>query len=285
MSEQYSNHRDTPLRRFNTFWWGLGYFGLFGLVSVIVYWATGKPENAEDKRKDARMEVREKVDSAQGELLKGRDIPAVARDVVAPPEATGTFVPGSKAHAEAMKKLSEKTGGGPGFDLYTKKTCNTCHGDDATKTQLPNYPKLAGQNAEYLLAQMKDFATDKRTNNMSAVMKATLAAQQVTEEEDKKIAEWLSKLDPPKVELAEGKGRELYTAKLCATCHGPDGNTPIMPLYPKIAGQNAQYLIDQMKAIKDGSRSNGQSAAMKAIMANVSEDEIKVLAEWLSGGK
>ena len=116
-------------------------------------------------------------------------------------------------------------------------------------------------------------------------MKATMAGQQLTDEDSKKISEWLASLDRPKVELAEGKGKELYTAKLCATCHGADGNTPIMPLYPRITGQNAQYLIDQMKAIKDGSRSNGQSAAMKGIMANVSDEEIKAIAEWLAGQK
>lgn len=285
MSEQYSNHRDTPLRRFNTFWWGLGYFGLFGLVSVIVYCSTDKPADVEDMRKSGRMEVREKVNNAQAKLLKGKDMSAAAKEVVKPAEVSGEFVPGTKAHEEAMKNLSQKTGGGPGFDLYTAKTCNTCHGADANTPLAPNYPKLAGQNAEYLVAQMKDFATDKRTNGQSAVMKATAMAQQLTDDDSAKIAEWLSKLDAPKVELADGPGKDLYTAKLCATCHGPDGNTPIMPLYPKIAGQNPQYLIDQMKAIKDGSRSNGQSAAMKAIMATVSDEEIKTIAEWLAGGK
>ncbi|MFK7911064.1 MAG: cytochrome c [Akkermansiaceae bacterium] len=285
MSEQYSNHRDTPLRRFNTFWWGLGYFGLFGLVSVIVYWMTDTPSDVEDMRKTERLQLRDKVDQAQGELLKDKDTSAVADKVVTTAAATETFVPGTKAHDEAMKALSQKTGGGPGFDLYTAKTCNTCHGADANTPLAPNYPKLAGQNAEYLVAQMKDFAASKRTNGQSAIMTATIMAQKVTDEDSAKIADWLSKLDAPKVDLVDGPGKDLYTAKLCATCHGPDGNTPIMPLYPKIAGQNSQYLIDQMKAIKDGTRNNGQSMAMKAIMANVSDEEIKTISEWLEGKK
>ena len=40
-----------------------------------------------------------------------------------------------------------------------------------------------------------------------------------------------------------------------------------------------------MKDIKSGARSNGMSAAMKGIMASVSEDEIKTLAEYLEGLK
>ena len=78
-------------------------------------------------------------------------------------------------------------------------------------------------------------------------------------------------------------GKALYTAKGCTACHGADAKTPIMPLYPKIAGQNKEYIMQQMKDIKSGARNNGQTAAMKGIMASVSEDEITALAEYLSG--
>ena len=37
-----------------------------------------------------------------------------------------------------------------------------------------------------------------------------------------------------------------------------------------------------MKDIKSGARSNGQSAVMKGIVAAVSDDELKAIAEWLS---
>ena len=40
-----------------------------------------------------------------------------------------------------------------------------------------------------------------------------------------------------------------------------------------------------MQAIKDGTRANGQSAVMKGIMANVSEEEMKVLSDWIAGQK
>ena len=38
-----------------------------------------------------------------------------------------------------------------------------------------------------------------------------------------------------------------------------------------------------MKAIKDGTHANGQSAVMKCIMANVNEEEMKILADWIAG--
>jgi len=78
-------------------------------------------------------------------------------------------------------------------------------------------------------------------------------------------------------------GKALYLAKGCMACHGMDAKTPIMPLYPKIAGQSKEYTAQQMKDIKSGKRNNGQSAAMKGIMASVSEEEITALSEYLSG--
>lgn len=77
-------------------------------------------------------------------------------------------------------------------------------------------------------------------------------------------------------------GAELYKEKTCWACHGKDANTPIMPIYPRLAGQNADYAFNQMKDIKAGTRNNGQTAAMKGVMGLVSEDEMRAIADWLS---
>ncbi len=77
-------------------------------------------------------------------------------------------------------------------------------------------------------------------------------------------------------------GAELFKVKTCWSCHGKDAKTPIMPIYPKLAGQNADYAFNQMKDIKSGARSNGQTAAMKGVMGLVSEEEMRAIADWLS---
>ena len=77
-------------------------------------------------------------------------------------------------------------------------------------------------------------------------------------------------------------GEKLYQTKTCSTCHGKDGRTPIMAMYPKIAGQNEAYTLQQMQDIKSGVRSNGQSAAMKGVMGLVSDDEMKSLSEYIA---
>jgi cytochrome c len=77
-------------------------------------------------------------------------------------------------------------------------------------------------------------------------------------------------------------GAKLYAEKTCVACHGKDAKTPLLPIYPKLAGQSSGYAEQQMKDIKSGARSNGQSAAMKGVMHLVSDAEIKVLADYLS---
>ncbi|MBA1443933.1 MAG: cytochrome c [Chromatiales bacterium] len=77
-------------------------------------------------------------------------------------------------------------------------------------------------------------------------------------------------------------GAALFQAKTCWSCHGKDAKTPIMPMYPRLAGQNADYAFNQMKDIKSGARNNGQTAAMKGVMGLVSDDEMKAIADWLA---
>jgi cytochrome c len=77
-------------------------------------------------------------------------------------------------------------------------------------------------------------------------------------------------------------GAKLFVTKTCVACHGKDAKTPILPIYPKIAGQNADYAFNQMKDIASGARNNGQTAAMKGVMHLVNEEEMRAIADWLS---
>ncbi len=81
---------------------------------------------------------------------------------------------------------------------------------------------------------------------------------------------------------AELDGAELFNNRTCATCHGKNGNTPILNHYPSIGGQSAEYVAQQMKDIKSGARSNGDSVAMKTIMQLVSDDEIQAIAAYVA---
>jgi cytochrome c len=77
-------------------------------------------------------------------------------------------------------------------------------------------------------------------------------------------------------------GAALYKDRTCNACHGPTGNKPLLPDYPKVAGQNAKYIERQMQDIKSGARANGNSAAMKGVMHLVNDEEIVAIADYLS---
>lgn len=79
-----------------------------------------------------------------------------------------------------------------------------------------------------------------------------------------------------------GDGAKLFAEKTCTACHGKDGKTPLMPDYPKIAGQNRAYIERQMTDIKSGKRANGNAAAMQGVMTIVTDEDIKDLAEYVS---
>jgi cytochrome c len=84
------------------------------------------------------------------------------------------------------------------------------------------------------------------------------------------------------VNAAAANGKTLYAENACGSCHGPTGNEPIVSTYPKIAGQNKEYLIRQMNDIKSGARDNGASIAMRGLVANLDADDIIAIAEYLS---
>ena len=77
-------------------------------------------------------------------------------------------------------------------------------------------------------------------------------------------------------------GAKLYQEKTCIACHGADAKTPILPEYPKLAGQNAPYLLQQMLDIKSGARNNANTPAMAGVMHLVNEDEMQALADYIA---
>ena len=70
--------------------------------------------------------------------------------------------------------------------------------------------------------------------------------------------------------------------KSCLACHGADAKTPIMPIYPKLAGQNEEYLINQLRDIKSGARKGGMSVLMMGIMVPITDEQIVAIAKWIA---
>lgn len=171
-----------------------------------------------------------------------------------------------------------------GANLYQSKVCASCHGADGKTPIMPMYPKIVGQHKDYILQQMQDIKSGRRNNGQSISMQGIMTL--VSDQEMDVIATWLSTITADvKTPSLTTKAALLYKEKTCIACHGADGNSPVMTVYPKLVGQKEAYLVNQMKDIKAGVRTNSHSQAMKNVMHLVSDKDMSAIAKWLSGNK
>lgn len=81
------------------------------------------------------------------------------------------------------------------------------------------------------------------------------------------------------------KGQALVEKANCASCHGAGLNAPILPAYPKLAGQYADYLYHALKAYKVGN-GNAQFGRNNAVMGsqvqNFSDADLQDMAAYIS---
>lgn len=77
----------------------------------------------------------------------------------------------------------------------------------------------------------------------------------------------------------EGDAKAGQTkAAACLACHGADGNS-MVPMWPKLAGQHAEYLTRQISLIKGGERTVPE---MAGVVAGLSDQDIADLSAWFN---
>lgn len=150
-------------------------------------------------------------------------------------------------------------------------SCAGCHGQKGNSSNA-QWPNLAAQQSTYLVNQLKAFKAGDRVNPMMQPMAAGL-----TDDDINNLAAFFSSQKPVKAggDPALAKAGEAKVG-MCLGCHGAtaSGNGQ----FPRLAGQHPDYLVQQLKAFKAGSRKSGP---MQAITANLSEADFKALAAYL----
>ena len=72
---------------------------------------------------------------------------------------------------------------------------------------------------------------------------------------------------------------------VCGTCHGPDGNS-INPMFPRLAGQHADYLVRQLKSFKGETRGDPYAIAyMWGMASGLSDETIDALGQYYAQQK
>jgi cytochrome c553 len=91
---------------------------------------------------------------------------------------------------------------------------------------------------------------------------------------------WLATAQASAVGEGDAKAGEAKAA-VCAACHGPAGNS-FNPVWPKLAGQGAPYIVKQLTKFKSGERMN---PVMGAQVASLSEQDMLDLAAYFAQQK
>ncbi|HEY8037695.1 MAG TPA: c-type cytochrome [Methylobacter sp.] len=165
--------------------------------------------------------------------------------------------------------------------------CQECHGagGNSTDAKIPNH---AGQYAAYLVKQLSDFQSGARRHEIMTIMAEDLSAADMAD-----IGAYFANL---KIMQGDGGdnplGRNLFVngdqardIPACASCHGDSGKGRIAGnvIYPVIGGQRKSYLRSQLVSWKLSDRKNSPGGVMNQITKSLSDDEIEVLADYISG--
>ena len=165
--------------------------------------------------------------------------------------------------------------------------CAACHGADGNSVITMN-PKLAGQNASYLVKQLNDYRSGARVNATMAAMAAGLSDEDIAD-----IAAWYSSQQPTLLganpesldlgaSLYRAGNKELSIAA-CSACHSPSGKGNGPAGFPALGGQHPEYTLLQLKAFRSGERANDNSAMMRTIVERLTDSELEALASYVSG--
>lgn len=179
-------------------------------------------------------------------------------------------------------------------------SCASCHGVTGISA-IGTFPNLAGQKAAYIVKQLADFKSGARANMMMAPMAANLSEQDMADlaayfSIQKRTSEKVTANDEgsapvltasaASVDIVTSTGAKAIYAgdvkagqgksAMCASCHGVDGNSAIA-MYPKLAGQSANYIAKQLANFKSGERVNSIMAGM---VAALSEEDMNDLAAY-----
>lgn len=164
--------------------------------------------------------------------------------------------------------------------------CAACHGADGNSIN-PIWPNLAGQGASYIVAQLEAFKSGARNNPSMAPMAAGLSSEDMAA-----IAEYYAAQAPKIAALGDvdvSAAEKLYRGgdvergiPACMACHGPSGAGNAAAKYPALRGQQVDYTVLQLKAYRDGSRATDPAEMMRSVAAKLSDDEIDLLAKYVS---
>lgn len=182
------------------------------------------------------------------------------------------------------------TGNPKAGQVLSTTHCAACHNQDGNSST-PIWPNIAGQHESYLIQQLIEFKKGAQGNRNQPVMASIVA--QMSEQDFADMAAYFA-TQPPKLGMASpslvDSGQALYRGghfetgvSACSACHGPAGLGNEAAGFPRLAGQNAAYIVDQLKKFRSGERHNDPGDMMQDIAKHMTEADMDAVASYIQG--
>lgn len=192
----------------------------------------------------------------------------------------GLGLQGAAAQAQKVKRTAPQ---------IVRTSCYMCHSVQGNTPDLAFIPRLAAQNQNYIEAQLKAFRDGSRRDPPATIYMWPIA-QGLNDSQIQQAAAWFASQSAPTPfppGSSAGEGSDIFMHGIlkadipaCDSCHGAkaDGTG----IFPRLAGQNAQYLIAQMRYFRSGVRNENNSEIMKQIVLHMTDSQMSAVAEYLS---
>jgi cytochrome c553 len=199
--------------------------------------------------------------------------------------------------AAPLSSMAQEVKGDAGAGTKKIAMCIGCHGLPGYQSSFPvvyKVPKIAGQNAKYIVAALNGYKTGDRKHPSMRGVAGSMSDQDMAD-----VAAYYEGLgkeaSPAAVPETASEPPAALKEKLltCPACHGKNFNNTADPANPRLAGQYPDYLFQALKAYMtdDNPRVGRASATMRGMVMQEAEGkkkpnftltEMKLLAEYLS---
>jgi len=185
---------------------------------------------------------------------------------------------------------------GKAADGATKSAvCASCHGPNGNSTN-PDWPRLAGQSAVYIVEQLRLFRSGVRNNPVMRPLAMTLKDQDIDD-----LAVYYQAQTPVGLEADPSywkAGEALYLrgdptneVPACVACHGPVSRGNLAAGYPALRAQQSVYVVKQLNDYASGARYSGPNPAaasrngvmMFTIAKRLKPEQIRDVASYVQG--
>jgi len=173
--------------------------------------------------------------------------------------------------------------------------CFACHGP-AGIAPAAMFPNLAGQHAEYLYWQLREFKREQRPDSPMTSQVANLDDTAMRD-----LAAYFASLPPATPGAHAGDvadaGMRIYRegdpargTPPCQGCHGADGrgfpraaDDAAYRTYPALYGQHADYVVQRLRDFRDGKHvTSSTDLVMTPVAKTLDDASIAAVAAWIA---